>query len=166
MRIINVSGVDYKLPNVLSKFQLKLYVHLINWKWNNITKVPGINYYQEIPIQYDAILPTSTFSSYPLIYPSILRDLLQHQQVYHFKLHQHFFHMASSQAANVNLFLPILLHPLANNVLQKIKSDFDRLAINDSDFYKVLELNFGMEIQIKKKDCWVTIMLALEPTLI
>ncbi len=140
MRIINVSGVDYKLPNVLSKFQLKLYVHLINWKWKNITKVPGINYYKKIPIQYDAILPTSTFSSYPLIYPSILQDLLQHQQVYHFKLHQHFYHMASSQAANVNLFMPILLHPLVNSVLQIVKSDFDRLAVNE--LYKGFRIEF------------------------
>ena len=36
--------------------------------------------------------------------------------------------MASSQAANINLFLPILHHPSVNSILGDIKSDFASLA--------------------------------------
>lgn len=136
MKIECINGVDYKLPNLLSDFQLKLYVHLINWKWKYITQAPG--YYINTP--YDAILPPSTYCSYPLIYPSVLQDLLLHKNYFPFKLHQHFYHMASSQAANVNLFLPILLHPLVNNVLRTLKSDFDRLAVNE--LYKGFRIEF------------------------
>jgi hypothetical protein len=48
--------------------------------------------------------------------------------------------MASSQAANVNLFLPILLHPSANVILQELKPNFKELAINE--LYKGFRIEF------------------------
>lgn len=123
-----IMGKTYKLPGSLNEFQKKMYVHLINWKWNSITKDVGLYKYKGNFIEYDAILPKSVHSKYPLIYPNILTDLKSHLKEYPFKLHLHFNHMASSQAANVNLFLPILLSPKVNDILRLVKPDFNRLA--------------------------------------
>jgi len=41
--------------------------------------------------------------------------------------------MASSQAANVNLFLPILLNQKVNDVFKELKSDFERIATEQLD---------------------------------
>ena len=63
-----------------------------------------------------------------------------------FRLHTHFNHMASSQAANVNLFLPVLHHPLASKVLASLKPDFASLATDQLDHGYCLEFwggNFG-----------------------
>ncbi|MCX6170005.1 MAG: hypothetical protein NTX65_11725 [Ignavibacteriales bacterium] len=128
-----ISGITYKLPNHLNDFQLGMYVHLINWKWKYITPSPGVNKHKGKLIEYDAILPASVTSSYPIIYPSVLSKFLSHYLKYPFRVHEFFNHMASSQAANVNLFLPILTHSKANEILKMIKSDFDRLAINELD---------------------------------
>jgi hypothetical protein len=49
--------------------------------------------------------------------------------------------MASSQAANLNLFLPILLHPQAATVLRSVKPDFAKLATS--------ELDHGFRIEFK-----------------
>lgn len=48
--------------------------------------------------------------------------------------------MASSQAANMNLFMPILQHPLANQILKHLKPDFKCLA-ND-ELYHGYRLEF------------------------
>lgn len=132
MKVKTINGLSYKLPGSLSKFQEDLYVHLINWKWKHITKAEGIYKYKGQLIPYDAILPKSVQGDFPLIFPSILSDLKAHQQKdqFPFKLHLHFNHIASSQAANVNLFLPILLSPKANEILQLLKPDFKSLAKN------------------------------------
>jgi len=84
-------------------------------------------------IPYDAILPESVREDFPVIYPTVVDALIQHHERFYFKLHQHFNHMASSQAANANLFLPTLLHPQANEVLRQLKSDFDDLATGELD---------------------------------
>ncbi len=136
MKTETINGVTYKLPSVLNDFQKDLYVHLINWKWKNITKTPGkyLNY------DYDAILPDSVHKNFPVIYPNILQDLKSHLNKFHFKLHKHFNHMASSQAANVNLFLPVLLNPKVNEVLRKIREDFCKLASNE--LYKGFRIEY------------------------
>ena len=145
MKEKNIKGKTYKLPGSLTPFQEEMYVHLINWKWNNITKVPG-EYKKkdkngiEKKDEYDAILPESVHDKLPVIYPSVLNDLKTHKQLFDFKFHEHFNHMASSQAANVNLFLPILLHPCANLILQGLKPDFKELAINE--LYKGFRVEF------------------------
>jgi hypothetical protein len=41
--------------------------------------------------------------------------------------------MASSQAANINLFLPVLLHPAADANLASLKPDFAALARSELD---------------------------------
>lgn len=125
MRINTSCKIGYKLPSSLSEFQKGMYVHLINWKWKNITKEAGV-YRKKIngivqEYEYDAILPVSVQNKYPLIYSPILSELLALKAHFSFKFHQHFNHMVSSQAANINLFLPILLHPKGNEVIQSLK---------------------------------------------
>jgi hypothetical protein len=60
-----------------------------------------------------------------------------------FHVHPYFHHMASSQAANLNLFLPILLHPQAAAVLRQVKPDFARLATD--------QLDHGFRVEFKDK---------------
>ncbi|MPM09030.1 hypothetical protein SDC9_55346 [bioreactor metagenome] len=136
----NIKGKTYKLPGSLTSFQEEMYIHLINWKWQNITKDVGIYNFKGNQIEYDAILPKSVQNKYPLIYPKILQDLKDHRKKYYFKFHQHFNHMASSQAANVNLFLPLLLHLKANKVFSLLKPDFKSLAIGE--LYKGFRIEF------------------------
>ena len=119
-----MDGQDYKLPGSLSAFQQEMYVHLINWKWEHITRKPGIN----DGILYDAFLPDEYADKYPVLYPNITNALRQHLQKYPFRIHKYFNHMASSQAANINLFLPVLRHPSASAIFAKLKPDFAYLA--------------------------------------
>jgi hypothetical protein len=152
----SIDGKTYKLPGSLTKkgtvsggltkFQKDMYVHLINWKWKNITKEVGIytkkdkNTGSVNIYEYDAILPKSVHDKFPLIYPSIITDLLAHKEEYPFKLHEFFNHVVSSQAANVNLFLPLLLHPKANEILRLLKSDFESLATDQ--LYKGFRIEY------------------------
>ncbi len=129
MKIHTIDGRDYRLPNALNAFQQELYVHLIDWKWQHVTREPGL----ECGVPYDAILPDSCAGQYPMLYPAVRDALEQHRQVYPFRMHKFFNHMASSQAANTNLFLPILQHPAANAILGRLKGDFARLATEHLD---------------------------------
>lgn len=135
-----INGNTYRLPGSLSKFQKQMYVHLIDYKWKYITKEVGLYKYKGDHIEYDAILPKSVQSDFPLIYSDILNDLEQHLKIYPFKLHIHFNHMASSQAANVNLFLPILLSSQTNDVLRLLKPDFKELATDE--LYKGFRIEY------------------------
>jgi len=129
-----INGKTYRLPGSLTTFQKEMYVHLINYKWDVLDiKEPGEYKYKGQDIEYDAILPEAVRKKYPLIYPGIIKRLLDHRKSNHFKLHLHFNHMASSQAANVNLFLPVLLHPDADQILKQLKPDFNRLAKDQLD---------------------------------
>lgn len=131
MKVKTIKSIDYKLPGSLTPFQEEMYVHLINWKWKNISKEAGYYNYKGTKIEYDAILPDNKHKDFPLIYPSVLNDLKLHKNKYNFKFHKHFNHVASSQAANVNLFLPLLLHPRANDILMFLKPDFKSLATSE-----------------------------------
>lgn len=136
-----INGKTYRLPGNLSKFQKEMYVHLINWKLDVLgIQEPGNYKYKGRLIQYDAILPESSHDSFPLIYSEILNDLLEHQKEYPFKLHQHFNHMASSQAANVNLFLPVLLSSKADEILEELKSDFK--CLEKEELYKGFQIEY------------------------
>jgi hypothetical protein len=121
-KIPEILSRKYKLPSKLTDFQLSLYVHLIEWKWKYLTKVPGRNAGRE----YDAILPKEFKEELHPLY----RPLVDHIKENHkFKFHKHFGHMASSQAACINLFTPILKdEKIANAVLPKINPLFSRLA--------------------------------------
>jgi hypothetical protein len=129
MKIVSVNGRQYRLPNGLNEFQQKLYIHLINWKRENITAKSGING----GIEYDTFLPEEFKDKYPILYPDILQKFKEHQQKFPFRIHQFFNHIASSQAACANLFLPVLLHPNADDVLKQLKPDFAALARNEFD---------------------------------
>ncbi|MFA5545881.1 MAG: hypothetical protein WDA14_09570 [Sphaerochaetaceae bacterium] len=121
MREIFKNGKKYKLPDSLSPFQEKLYIHLIDWKRTNVSAEHG---YDNNHIPYDAILPENVRNELPQIYPPI-REIVREME---FKHHNYFHHMASSQAANINLFLPILLNENVNDIMRMIKKDFKKLA--------------------------------------
>ena len=46
MRIVNISGQDYRLPSRQNIFQEEMYIHLINWKWQHISFQPVGGAYQ------------------------------------------------------------------------------------------------------------------------
>ncbi|ORC38342.1 hypothetical protein B4O97_00875 [Marispirochaeta aestuarii] len=129
MRIQKIDGQDYKLPNNLNNFQLEMYVHLINWKWENITKDPG----HDRGIEYDAILPERYAENLRVLHRDLVSRMMEHHDRFPFRIHKYFNHMASSQAANINLFLPILLNPGANEIIRKLNPDFARLATDKLD---------------------------------
>lgn len=129
MKIFTIDGQDYRLPGMLNLFQQEMYVHLINWKWSHITCDPG----KDRGVIYDAVLPTQYADQFRVLYPAIVSAFKEHHEKYHFRIHKYFNHMASSQAANLNLFLPILLNPNANTIFAKLKPDFARLAVSQLD---------------------------------
>jgi hypothetical protein len=131
MMVYAIDGKEYRLPNDLNPFQLALYVHLIKWKWRHISTEPGTYGSQE----YDAILPDACAreGNAPHLYPGIAESFAAHRLMNDFRIHRHFYHMASSQAANVNLFLPILHHPNAGAILGAIKTDFASVATSYLD---------------------------------
>jgi hypothetical protein len=133
LKIFTENGINYRLPNGLSEFQYQMYIHLINWKWKYITTEPG--YHGKQP--YDAILPKSYKEQHYPLYPPIVEKFLSHQQIYPFKSHTFIGHMASSQAACANLFLPVLDD--ANSaaiILRAVKPDLKRIGTDyfDSGF--------------------------------
>jgi len=130
-----VNGIEYLLPGNLNSFQLKLYVHLINWKWSHVTRDVGYYNYKKLKIPYDAILPKKFIHQrqLPHIFQPALQHLTAHRNKNPFRIHKHFYHMASSQAANINLFLPILHAPQVNDILASLKSDFKSLAEDQLD---------------------------------
>jgi hypothetical protein len=159
MRVLTIDGNDYRLPNRLSPFQERMYVHLIDWKWQHITREPG--YYGGNP--HDAILPEAYAGRYPMVYPAVIDALEQHLQKHPFRIHKFFNHMASSQAANLNLFLPILLHPDAGAILRVVKPDVARLAVSQLDNGYRIEFwdepfgNLGDKTQVSGTDTDIAI---------
>ena len=146
MNVETINGRRYHLPGRQSAFQKALYVHLIDWKWKHITEELGFNKHMGNRIPYDAILPDALQEEMPHLYPSVVRQLADHRQRNHIRIHPHFYHMASSQAANINLFLPILHHSRANAILKEINHDFVSLATDQLDNGYCLEFwggNFG-----------------------
>ncbi len=129
MRVLTIDGKDYMLPNALNPFQKEMYIHLINWKWKHITEDPGTDRGNK----YDAILPDSYADKLSMLYPEITAALERHLKKFPFRRHIYFNHMASSQAANINLFLPILTHKNADAILSALKPDFASLAMSELD---------------------------------
>lgn len=145
MKIYSTNGKDYRLPNELNTFQLELYIHLIDWKQKYITKESGT----ARGYLYDAILPESYSKQeeWPHLYQGIQGALKNHRRKNDFRIHPHFYHMASSQAANINLFLPILHHSAANAILRTIRPDFETLATEYLDHGYCIEFwggNFNL----------------------
>jgi hypothetical protein len=129
MKTLIQNGQTYRLPGALNAFQQSLYIHLVNWKWAHITRELG--WARGNP--YDAILPDDLAGQYPLLYPPIRPALESHLQKFPFRIHKYFNHMASSQAANLNLFLPVLHSPQAAAILATIKPDIACIASDHLD---------------------------------
>lgn len=142
-----LNGVLYKLPNQQSIFQQEMYVHLINLKWETITKEPGINIHKGKPIEYDPILPERYKDKYVLIYEDVQEMLKAHNKKFPFRQHTFFNHVVSSQAANINLFLPILKSSNASKIFRAIKPDFNRIAT------EYLHNGFRIEFWDDPDDC-------------
>ena len=103
-----------------------MYIHLIGWKWEHLTIEPG--YYRGKT--YDALLPDSIREKLLTIYGPVRDDFNSHYTKFPFKKHRFINHIASSQAACVNLFLPLLKYPNeAAQVLQVVKPDLDAIAV-------------------------------------
>lgn len=131
MKTVQRKGNSYRIPSKLNEFQEELYLHLIDWKRVQITTDSG----KSGDITYDAILPDSYAADgqMPHIYPPIKGRLEAHREKNPFRIHRFFYHMASSQVANINLFLPILDHPLADQILASVKPDFASLDKSELD---------------------------------
>ncbi len=143
MHVVEREGREYRLPSNLNRFQTDMYIHLINWKWAHITQEPGLfkRKDQLQVLKYDAILPESVRESLPTIYPDIVEDLVQHQALFGFRTHRHFNHMASSQGANMNLFMPLLLHAKADEIFRRLKPDLN--AVATTELYRGFCLEFS-----------------------
>ncbi|MFZ5950983.1 MAG: PGN_0703 family putative restriction endonuclease [Candidatus Rifleibacteriota bacterium] len=142
------NGKEYKLPNSLTRFQRELYIHLINKKWTEGIRDPGTNKHKGELIKYDAILPEEyhSLAKAPHIYEPVRKALKQHHDKNPFRIHPHFYHMVSSQAANINLFLPLLGANAVNDILRSVKDDFASLAREELDNGYCIEYwgkNFG-----------------------
>ena len=154
MKEISINGNTYRLPNSLNSFQQKMYIHLIDWKWQHITREPG----SARGSKYDAILPDTYSDEFPQIYPAAVPVLKDHLQRFPFRTHKYFNHMASSQAANVNLFLPLLNSPEASAILATIKFDFAELANSELDngyrieFWDEPHRNLGDKTEVSGTD--------------
>jgi len=119
-----------RIPAHLSDFQRDVYVHLINWKWRHLTREPG----QYAGNTYDAVLPPVLKGKLPHLYEPIRQRFLDHQKAFHFKTHKFADHMASSQIACANLFLPIVAHPdVAPQILISVKPDLASIATEELD---------------------------------
>lgn len=128
----SIDGKVYRMASGLNEFQRDLYRHLIDWKAREITPEPGChkgNYYDYMfPAEYQegGKIP-------PFIYPGV-RDALSLMQSpdckYRYKMHKMAYHMASSQSACVNLFMPVLLDACADEIVSRIPgcpSDFIKI---------------------------------------
>jgi len=94
-----VKGIDFQKNSQI----FSLSSILIEWKWEHLTTEPGIHGKNK----YDAILPKDFQNDLHPLYRPIVSEIRQKHQ---FKIHKHFGHMASSQAACINLFAPVLLN--------------------------------------------------------
>ena len=131
---------QYRLPSQLSDFQLGMYQHLIQWKWKHLGKEAG----EYRGNQYDAIIPPSLMQNGmpPHLYPEIADTLQSHRKLNPFRWHLHSNHMASSQVAAINLFLPILTSPHTSEILQGVPgapTDFAQLDRDELDHGFCLE---------------------------
>lgn len=69
----------------------------------------------------------------PHVYQPAQAQLAAHRVRNTFRIHKHFYHMASSQAANINLFMPILHSPHVDAILGRVNPDFKSLATDQLD---------------------------------
>ena len=118
------------MPSKLTDFQQQIYKHLIDWKHTHITTEPG----EYKGNTYDLMFPNSYCQKEkisPIIYSKLHNEIKEIQKgEFAYKVHLMSFHMASSQCACINLFLPILLDSNADKIISKIKG-------SPNDFAKI-----------------------------
>jgi len=129
MTSVKINEIEYRMAGMLSPFQLEMYAHLIEWKWEHVTREPG-NFGKAV---YDTMFPEELAHKFPMIYPGVVGKLKEHLVKFPFRIHRYFDHVASSQAANINLFLPLLQSPNSSAVFSQLKPDFARLAADQLD---------------------------------
>lgn len=97
-----------------NEFRNRIYSYLLDYKEKNITKQKG----SFKSIESDYFLPDSvSLNEFPaMMYEHIIRDIQESE----FKFKPHIFsyrHIASSQTACINLFIPILESQCADDIL-------------------------------------------------
>lgn len=133
----NINGKIYKMPSKLSPFQEQIYKHLIDWKHTHITIEPG----EYRGNTYDLMFPNSYYKKRnisPIIYRELHEEITKIQKgEFAYKVHLMAFHMASSQCACINLFLPILLDTNADEIISNIQGcPIDFAKIDRTKLYK------------------------------
>ena len=102
----------YRLPGSLNELQRAMYVHLIDYK-RDVLGIPEPGEYRrgDKTYLYDALIPDDRRDELHPLYRPIVERFVEHQRDYPFKLHPMEKHMASSQLACANLFMPLVVHP-------------------------------------------------------
>ena len=113
----------------MNPFQQKLYTHLIQYKLNTLN----------LPSSEDKSLNDVQLSKenryFNLLEPN-RADTIDYIKSNGIKEHIHFNHLASSQAACLNLFMPLRKnHELANLVLKQIIPGFHKLIDIQFEYY-------------------------------
>ena len=125
-------GKEYRVPAGLSDFQKRMYMHLIDWKHNVLGEKEAGVYRGRL---YDCLFTDQYIQEHPypaLIYAGVLMeyDKMQHEPELAYKVHKYAYHMASSQTACVNLFMPVLMSSEADEILKHLPgapADFVRI---------------------------------------
>jgi len=103
---------------------------LIDWKRKHITAESG----SYRGVEYDAMLPDSARGKLPHLYEPVRALFRDHQRRFPFKTHKFADHMASSQIACANLFLPLMGEPdAAARILRQVKPDLGSIAVECLD---------------------------------
>ena len=129
----------YRIPARLNAFQREMYEHLVEYKWNVLKiREPGLYEHPKKKgtfIPYDTMFPPEHQEELHPLYRPVL-DIFKEPRDprYAFKLHTMAVHMASSQIACANLFLPLMVRPeIASKVLSSIKTDMVEIATDRLD---------------------------------
>jgi len=117
----HIGDRKYNMASNLNDFQMKLYTHLIDWKFEHLnTREPG--YYKGNP--YDYLFPDNFINANPLppfLFDKIRDDILEMLKgKFAYKVHKMAYHMASSQTACVNLFMPVLLDMNSDKIVRAV----------------------------------------------
>ena len=129
----------YRIPASLNDFQRQMYEHLVEYKWNVLgIKEPGLYEHPKKKgefIPYDTMFPDELRDELHPVYRPVV-DIFKNPRDprYCFKVHPMAVHMASSQVACANLFLPLMAKPeIAARVLSTIKKDMAEIATDRLD---------------------------------
>lgn len=134
MKEYSIDGNTYRLAGGLTEFQLGMQTHLVDWKRANVTEECGSHKHKGCLIPYDSMLPKGMATDLHPLYQPVKNRVLDHQSRRPFKLHKYVGHMASSQIACLNLFVPLLQHPdAAARALRTINPQLATIATGRLD---------------------------------